>query len=154
MTAFTIGHSITLSLAALDIVSPPARIIEPLIALSIVVVGADNLLVRGNEGRGARADIRAWLAAGVRPHPRLRLRQRAARIRPAAAALGWSLFSFNLGVEMGQLLIVAVVATALAAVRRRERGRGARGSPSPGRSAVILAGLYWFVERVFLPGGA
>ena len=45
VTAFTIGHSITLSLAALDILSPPAYFIEPLIALTIVVVGADNLLV-------------------------------------------------------------------------------------------------------------
>ncbi len=45
VTAFTIGHSITLSLAALDVVNPPARFIEPLIALTIVVVGADNLFV-------------------------------------------------------------------------------------------------------------
>ena len=50
VTAFTIGHSITLSLAALDILSPPSRYIEPLIALTIVVVGADNILVL----RGAR----------------------------------------------------------------------------------------------------
>jgi hypothetical protein len=40
VTAFTIGHSITLSLAALDILSPPSYVIEPLIALTIVVVGA------------------------------------------------------------------------------------------------------------------
>jgi hypothetical protein len=40
VTAFTIAHSITLSLAALNIVTPPARIIEPAIALSIVYVGA------------------------------------------------------------------------------------------------------------------
>src|SRR4029077_7824447 len=45
--AFTVAHSITLSLAPLNIVSPPARIIEPAIALSIVYVGADNLLVHG-----------------------------------------------------------------------------------------------------------
>src|SRR5688500_3579884 len=45
VTSFTVGHSITLSLAALDILSPSARFIEPLIALTIVVVGADNLLV-------------------------------------------------------------------------------------------------------------
>src|SRR5207248_3002242 len=55
-TAFTVAHSITLSLAALNLVSPPARIIEPAIALSIVYVGADNLLVR--EGR----DVRAYIA--------------------------------------------------------------------------------------------
>ena len=64
VTSFTIGHSITLSLAALDIVSPSARFIEPLIALTIVVVGADNLLVlRGTKGEADKAsDIRAWLA--------------------------------------------------------------------------------------------
>ncbi len=69
VTSFTIGHSITLSLAALDILSPSARFIEPLIALTIVVVGADNLLVlRGTKpvchglGSRLRADIRAWLA--------------------------------------------------------------------------------------------
>ena len=50
VSAFTIGHSITLSLAALNIVAPPARIVEPAIALSIVYVGADNLLAT----KGAR----------------------------------------------------------------------------------------------------
>src|SRR5205814_4632741 len=58
VTAFTVAHSLTLSLAALNLVSPPARIIEPAIALSIIYVGADNLLVR--EGR----DVRAWIAFG------------------------------------------------------------------------------------------
>ena len=57
VTAFTIAHSITLSLAALGMVMPPANAIEPAIALSIVYVGADNLLVRA----GGR-DTRAWIA--------------------------------------------------------------------------------------------
>ena len=57
VTAFTIGHSITLALATLQIVDPPARIIEPAIALSIVFVGADNLL---SDGKGR--DVRAWVA--------------------------------------------------------------------------------------------
>src|ERR1041384_4805121 len=56
VTSFTIAHSVTLSLAALNILTPPARIIEPAIALSIVYVGADNLLAQG--GR----DVRAWIA--------------------------------------------------------------------------------------------
>src|SRR5690606_18376636 len=57
VTAFTVGHSVTLALAALSILSPPAWIIEPLIALSIVIVGLDNLL-RGrgsDEGRDLRS---------------------------------------------------------------------------------------------------
>ena len=53
VTAFTVGHSITLSLAALDVFSPPPRIIEPLIALTIVVVGTDNLFVIGDRRRTA-----------------------------------------------------------------------------------------------------
>src|SRR5881296_3102281 len=53
VTSFTIAHSVTLSLAALNILTPPARIIEPAIALSIVYVGADNLLAQG--GRDVRA---------------------------------------------------------------------------------------------------
>ena len=53
VTSFTIAHSVTLSLAALEIFTPPARIIEPAIALSIVYVGFDNLLVK--EGRDVRA---------------------------------------------------------------------------------------------------
>ena len=56
VTSFTVAHSITLSLAALSIVTPSPRIIEPAIALSIVYVGFDNLLVR--KGR----DVRAWIA--------------------------------------------------------------------------------------------
>jgi len=56
VTAFTVGHSITLSLAALNIVTPPPTIIEPAIALSIVFVGADNLV------RGGGRDVRALIA--------------------------------------------------------------------------------------------
>ena len=69
------------------------------------------------------------------------------------AALGWSLFAFNLGVELGQLLIVGVVAAALLVVRRQSAA-AARWVAMTGSFAVILAGLYWFVERVFVTGGA
>ncbi len=55
VTAFTLGHSVTLSLAALDLVSPPTRLIEPAIALSIVFVGADNLLYAGRQPRETSA---------------------------------------------------------------------------------------------------
>jgi hypothetical protein len=67
-------------------------------------------------------------------------------------ALGWSLFSFNLGVEVGQLLVVVTVASALAAVRARNETAGRR-LAFAGSIVVIAAGAYWFVERVFFPGG-
>ena len=67
-------------------------------------------------------------------------------------ALGWSLFSFNAGVEIGQLMVVAVVATALAALRRDKRSRG-RQLAFAGSIVVMAAGAFWFIQRVFFPGG-
>jgi hydrogenase/urease accessory protein HupE len=154
VTAFTIGHSITLSLAALDILSPPSRYVEPLIALTIVVVGADNILVlRGTQGATRQAsDIRAWLAAVFGLIHGFGFASVLKEFGLPQAALGWSLFAFNLGVEIGQLLIVSVVATALALVRRRSAQWASRVALA-GSIGVILAGFYWFVERVFLTGG-
>jgi hydrogenase/urease accessory protein HupE len=155
VTSFTIGHSITLSLAALDLVSPPAQFIEPLIALTVVVVGADNVLVLRNRdaNTGPATDIRAWLAAGFGLIHGFGFAYVLKEFGLPQAALGWSLFAFNLGVEVGQLLIVAVVASALALVRRQSPA-AAHWVAMAGSIAVILAGLYWFVERVFLTGGA
>jgi hypothetical protein len=154
VTAFTIGHSITLSLAALDILSPPARYIEPLIALTIVVVGADNLLVlRAVKGAPQPAsDIRAWLAAVFGLVHGFGFASVLKEFGLPQAALGWSLFAFNLGVELGQLVIVGIVASALAMVRRQSAELSSRVALA-GSIGVILAGLYWFVERVFLTGG-
>jgi hypothetical protein len=155
VTAFTIGHSITLSLAALDIFSPSSRLIEPLIALTIIVVGADNLLVLRGSGASTRsaADIRAWLAALFGLIHGFGFAFVLKQFGLPQAALGWSLFAFNLGVEIGQLMIVGLVAGSLALLARRSRpwaGRVALG----GSIAVILAGAYWFVERTFFSGGS
>jgi hydrogenase/urease accessory protein HupE len=146
VTSFTIAHSITLSLAALNIVSPPARIIEPAIALSIVYVGADNLLIRG--GR----DVRAWIAFGFGFIHGFGFANVLREMDLPARALGWSLFSFNVGVEIGQLLVVAVVATALAALRSRSEAAG-RQLAFAGSIVVMAAGAFWFIQRVFFPGG-
>ena len=155
VTAFTIGHSITLSLAALDIVSPPAYFIEPLIALTIVVVGADNLLVlraaapKAPQTPQAPSDIRAGLAAAFGLIHGFGFAYVLKEFGLPQAALGWSLFAFNLGVEIGQLLIVVVVAGALILLRKRSV-RAARLVATVGSIAVVAAGVYWFIERVFL----
>ena len=154
VTAFTLGHSITLSLAALDIVSPPSRLIEPLIALTIVVVGADNLLVLGSASEPGRAakDIRAWLAATFGLIHGFGFASVLKELGLPKSALGWSLFAFNVGVEIGQLAIVVVVAFSLLVLAGRGplwSGRVARG----GSIAVILAGTFWFIQRTFFPGG-
>src|SRR4030095_7674819 len=108
-----IGHSITLSLAALNVVTPPANIIEPAIALSIVFVGADNLV------RGDGRDLRAWVAAVFGLVHGFGFANVLREFGLPTEALGWSLFSFNLGVEIGQLGIVVAVASLLTFIRRR-----------------------------------
>jgi hydrogenase/urease accessory protein HupE len=146
VTAFTLAHSVTLSLSALDLLSLSTTIVEPAIALSIVWVGADNLLVGG--GR----DMRAWVAfvfglihgfgfAGI-----LRAMELPSR------GVAWSLVSFNVGVEIGQLMVVIVAALALAALRSRSELAGRRLAMA-GSVVVIVVGGFWFVQRVFFPWG-
>jgi hydrogenase/urease accessory protein HupE len=146
VTSFTLAHSVTLSLAALNIVSPPTRIIEPAIALSIVYVGADNLLVR--DGR----DVRAWIAFAFGFIHGFGFASVLREMDLPTRALGWSLFSFNVGVEIGQMMVVVVVASALAALRSRSEALGRR-LAFAGSVGVIAAGAFWFVQRVFFPGG-
>ena len=146
VTAFTVAHSITLSLAALNLVSPPARIIEPAIALSVVYVGADNLLARG--GR----DVRAWIAFAFGFVHGFGFANVLREMDLPTRALGWSLFSFNVGVEIGQLLVVVTVASALASLRSRSEAIG-RQVAFAGSLVVIAAGAFWFIQRVFFPTG-
>jgi hydrogenase/urease accessory protein HupE len=146
VTSFTVAHSITLSLAALNIVTPPARLIEPAIALSIVYVGADNILAKG--GR----DVRGWIAFTFGFIHGFGFANVLREMDLPTRALGWSLFSFNIGVEIGQLLVVVLVATALAALRSKSEWAG-RHLAFAGSIVVIVAGTFWFVQRVFFPGG-
>jgi HupE / UreJ protein len=142
VTAFTLGHSVTLALATLQIVNPPVRLIEPAIALSIVYVGADNLLV-GQSGR----DVRPWVALffGLVHGFGFASVLRETGLPPRA--LGLSLFSFNLGVEIGQAASVVAVSAALRALRGRNAALAARVATA-GSVCVLLAGAFWFVERV------
>jgi hydrogenase/urease accessory protein HupE len=148
VTMFTVGHSITLSLAALDILNPPAWLIEPAIALSIVVVGADNLLQRKEQGR----DLRAWVAGAFGLIHGFGFANVLREFGLPQEALGWSLFSFNVGVELGQLIIVLVVGLALALMRRRLPAAAEDWVVVGGSVVVIAAGAWWFVERVFFGG--
>ncbi|HEY6361618.1 MAG TPA: HupE/UreJ family protein [Vicinamibacterales bacterium] len=144
VTAFTVGHSITLSLAALNVVNPPPQVIEPAIALSIVFVGADNLV------RGSGRDLRMWVALVFGLVHGFGFANVLREFGLPDEALGWSLFSFNFGVEIGQLVIVLVVASLLALIRKRSEPLGYRVAYA-GSVVVIAAGTYWFVERVFFP---
>jgi hydrogenase/urease accessory protein HupE len=147
VTAFTLAHSMTLSLAALGMVIPPANTIEPAIALSVVYVGADNLLVAG----GGR-DTRAWVAFAFGLIHGFGFANVLRDMDLPARALGWTLFSFNRGVEIGQLAVVGLVASLLARIRARSEVAGRR-LAFAGSIVVMLAGAIWFVQRVFFSGG-
>ena len=146
VTAFTLAHSITLSLAVLNVFNPPAHLVEPAIALSIVCVGADNLLV--GDGR----DMRAWIAMGFGLIHGFGFASVLRAMELPTREVAWSLLSFNVGVELGQLAIVVVAAWLLAALRGWSEIAGHRLAVA-GSVVVILAGTFWFVERVFFPGG-
>jgi hypothetical protein len=163
VTAFTIGHSVTLGLAVLEILRPPGRVVEPLIALTVIVVGVDAVLVLRDRSRGGETgrDVRAPLALVFGLIHGFGFALVLREFGLPTFARGFSLFAFNLGVEIGQIVIVAV-ALGFGLLLRRALSRV---SNSPGGEAiprleaaalragaigVILAGTYWFFERTLL----
>ena len=147
VSGFTIAHSITLALAALGVLRPPSRVIEPLIALSIVYVGLANLRARGGSG-----DRRGWIAFGFGFVHGFGFASVLMQFGLPREALGVSLAAFNIGVEIGQACIVLTVLPLLALLRQRSPSLSLR-AVAAGSWGVVLAGGWWFVERVFFPAG-
>jgi HupE / UreJ protein len=142
VTAFTLAHSITLSLAALDVVRLPSRFTESVIAASIIVAALNNIFPLVTETR-ARIAFAFGLLHGFGFASVL-----AEMGLPAGARLA-SLLAFNCGIEVGQLAVVCAVMP-LAYVLRR--GALYRRAVLPWGSAVIAAvALVWFVQRAFMP---
>ncbi len=142
VSAFTIAHSITLALATLNVFNPPARLIEPAIALSIVFVGVHSLLASREKG-----DLRLIFAFCFGFIHGFGFANVLREMNLPRAALGWSLFSFNLGVEVGQACIVLTVAPLLAFIHQRNALVGRR-IVTASSVCVVLAGAFWFVQRV------
>ena len=147
VTAFTIAHSITLSLAALQIVVIPSAIVEPAIAASIMFVAVENFFSRNVDGRWrvtfAFGLIHGFGFAGALQEFGL----------PANAVVP-ALAAFNIGVEIGQVAIVSIVVPALIALDRlfaADRTKPVRAASLVyALSALItVLGGYWLVTRVF-----
>jgi hydrogenase/urease accessory protein HupE len=149
VTAFTLGHSVTLTLAAAGVVTLPGRVVEPAIALTLVLVGVDNLLA--GTSPAARRDLRPGMAALFGLIHGFGFAAVLREIGLPQGALGWSLFGFNLGVELGQLALVLPLALVLAWLRR-QRPEAARRIAVMGSVVVALAGAWWFVQRLFFSG--
>ncbi len=144
VTAFTAAHSVTLALATLGLVSPPARLVEPLIALSIVFVGVANL-----RSRAGGADPRMGLAFAFGLVHGFGFASVLRDFGLPQQALGWSLLAFNLGVETGQACIVGAVAPLLVGLHGRSPA-AALHAVRAGSWVVALAGAYWLGERLWI----
>lgn len=140
VTAFTVSHSITLSLAALDVVALPSRLVESAIALSVLLASLNNIL--------PVVTRRGWLLAfafglvhgfgfasvlGDLGLPR--------------GALALALAGFNAGVEIGQLAVVLAVVPVIYALRAARFYRP--GVLVAGSSAIALVAGVWFIGRAF-----
>ena len=147
VSAFTLAHSVTLALATLNVLNPPARIIEPAIAASIVFVGVHSLITSKE-----KRDWRLVFAFGFGFIHGFGFANALREMELPHSALIWSLFSFNGGVEVGQACIVLAVAPLLALLRAKAKPVVTRRVLTAGSLAVIAAGAFWFVQRVAAPG--
>ena len=141
VSTFTIAHSITLALTMYGIVSLPAKVVEPLIALSIAYVAIENLVV---------SELKPWRLALVFSFGLLHGMGFAGVLRdlglPRPAFLT-ALVTFNVGVEAGQLTVIAIASAACAYWQRRDRATYRRFIVVPASFAIALVGVFWTVQR-------
>ena len=143
VTAFTLAHTITLALASLEIISVPASVVEPLIALSIVYVGFENVLGFGSLRSRTALVFAFGLLHGL----------------GFASVLGdvgidptrfiTALVGFNIGVEFGQLAVIFAAFLLVGYWFGRKGWYRAR-IAVPASLFIALIGAWWSVERVFL----
>lgn len=139
VTCFTIAHSITLCLAAFQVISLPPRLIESIIAISIALAAIHNIypLISSKE----------WLIAFVFGlFHGFGFASVLAEKNLAGNYLGLSVFGFNLGVEIGQLAIIVLVFPILYLLRKSVLYPRIRVF---GSILLIFISLYWFIERAF-----
>jgi hypothetical protein len=139
ITAFTLAHSITLAMATMGLISLPDKLIESVIALSIMISAILNLQ--------QRLRINHWLLAfsfglihGMGFANGLK------ELGLSSSYFVETLIAFNVGVELGQLSVVLLVAVPLVWLVRSDTGR--RGVMRWGSWAVLLVSTAWFIERL------
>lgn len=142
VSAFTVAHTVTLALASYGLVTIPASIVEPLIALSITIVAFENIVV----GRVTPWRTVIVFAFGLLHGLGFASVLGVLGLSQTQAAL--SLISFNVGVEIGQLTVIAIAYILLA----RPFGKKSwyrTGIEIPASLIIGLIGLYWFLERIW-----
>ncbi|HLY11329.1 MAG TPA: HupE/UreJ family protein [Planctomycetota bacterium] len=148
-TSFTVAHSLTLLLAALDVLRVPSAVTESLIAASIVYVAAENFFIREAKHRWVLTFAFGLVhGLGFSSVLHERLQDLDSIVLPVV--------SFNVGVELGQLAILLLAFPVLAWLRngatpeasRRRQWRLVRIGSSP----ILLLGSFWLVDRILQKG--
>ena len=140
VTLFTVAHSITLGLAALDYISLSGRFVESMIAASIVIVALNNIFPKFKESN--------WLIIfGFGLFHGLGFASVMSDIPFRMQNLWKVLINFNVGVEIGQVVVVFFCFVILYAIRRK-------GFYIPcilhlGSALAALVATFWFIERAF-----
>ena len=156
VTAFTVGHSVTLALAVTGALVLPSRVIEFLIPVTIVVTALENLIVRdrsaalwGRRYRPVFAGVFGLVhGAGFANYLRSLFVDR----------IAVPLFGFNLGLEVGQLIVIALafitfvaidraIAAVVTASRRRDLDRPLRIRTLAVSAVVMSVAARWMLER-------
>ena len=144
ITLFTVGHSVTLSLAVLGYVSFPQAVAEVFIALSIVLTAAAVVARNPNTLIAARP----WLIAFVFGllHG-LGFAGALAEVGLPQEEIPMSLFAFNVGIELGQLVLIAILVVFMWFARKLTDVSQERWHVIPNYAIGSLAG-FWFWERI------
>jgi len=147
LSAFTLGHSITLALATLRIAAAPSFLIEPAIAASLVWLGFEALRANANGAHTNSARRAGRWAGGFGLLHGFGFAAALSQAGLPAGDIPLALASFNIGIELGQLAFVAAVGcTALALSRAGLHPAWARPAAA---YAVGSLGFFWLLERIF-----
>lgn len=140
VTAFTIAHSVTLSLAALQIVTLPSKWVESVIALSVVLAALNNIIPVVKD--------RAWIVAfGFGLIHGFGFANVLADLSLPTGTLVIALFSFNVGVEIGQLAIVLVFFPIAFYLRAHSLYQPIK--LKLGSAVIAIIATLWIIDRVF-----
>jgi hypothetical protein len=144
VTAFTLAHSVTLALASLKIVSLPASIVEPFIAISIVYVAVENIAF-AKDGRVSWARVAVVFGFGLLHG--MGFASVLSDVGLPAGQFVTGLVGFNVGVELAQLFVI-LVASLLLGLPFGRKPWYRKVVVIPGSAVIALVGAWWAIERI------
>ncbi len=139
VTLFTLAHSLTLGLAMGGVISVPTVWVEVAIALSIAFIGIENLF------QAKMSRWRPWMVFGFGLVHGLGFAHTFQEIPVDAVSLLPALFSYNVGIELGQVAIIGIALGVVALWWRRDWYT--QFIAQPASACIAIVGLYWAVER-------